>query len=93
MIQVCPNCGSKLLKPLIDGLSQCDHCNQLFDSSNYYLLLSAAWEVRKFHLTLEQIKKQLKLDNDLAVLVYVFVSEYGYTHEDFIHFLKKLKVK
>lgn len=41
---------------------------------------------------MEQIKWQLKLGDDLSILVYTFVSEYGYSHDEFIRLLKKLGV-
>jgi len=92
MIHVCPNCGHALHRELNDGLTHCSHCNQLFDSSDFNKLLSAAWQVRREHLTLEQVKWQLKLGDDLSILVYTFVNDYGYTHEEFIKLLKKLGV-
>lgn len=92
MIVVCPNCGHTLHRELKDGLTHCSHCNQILDSSDYNRLLSAAWKVRRENLTLEQIKWQIKLDNDFAILVFTFVSEYGYTHDEFISLLKKLGV-
>jgi uncharacterized membrane protein YvbJ len=92
MIQVCPNCGHTLQKQLNDGLTNCSHCNQIFDSSNYNRLLAAAWQTRKENLSLEQIKWQLKLGDDFSILVYTFVVEYEYSHDEFIHLLKKLGV-
>jgi hypothetical protein len=92
MIQVCPNCGHSLQNQLNDGLTHCFHCNQLFDSSDYNLLLAAAWQVRKENLSFEQIKWQLKLGEDFSILVHAFVGEYGYNHDEFIRLLKKLGV-
>ena len=92
MIQVCPNCGHSLQRELNDGLTHCTHCNQLFDSSDYNRLLSAAWQVRREHLSLEQIRWQLKLDNDLCILVNTYINDYGYSHDEFVKLLKKLGV-
>lgn len=92
MIQVCPNCGFSLNKFLNDGLTHCSHCNQVFDSSDYSKLLSAAWEMRKEHYSLEQLQFYLKLDEDEAILVHSFVEEYGYNHQEFMKLLKKLGV-
>lgn len=89
---VCPNCGYTLQIELKDGITHCDHCNQVFDSSDYNCLLSAAWQIRKENLSLEQIKWQLKLDNDFSILVHTFISEYAYSQADFIKLLKKLGV-
>jgi hypothetical protein len=92
MIQVCPNCGTSLPEELSDGLTHCGHCNQILDSSDYNQLLSAAWQVRRERLSLEQLKWQLKLGDDFAILVYTFIAEYQYNHEDFMRLLKKLGV-
>lgn len=91
-MQICPNCGQLLQCELIDGLTHCSHCNQVVDSSDYNKLLSAAWQVRKKHLELEQIKIQLKLDDDLCIFVYTFIFEYNYTHQEFMQLLRKLGV-
>jgi hypothetical protein len=92
MIQVCPNCGCELQLELKNGLSHCAHCNQVFDSSDYNRLLSAAWQIRRWHLSLEQVVHQLKLGEDFSILVHTFVGEHGYNHDEFIKVLKKLGV-
>lgn len=92
MIQVCPHCGFELLHSLTDGLTNCSHCTQVFDSSDLNQLLAAAWQVRRQHLSLEQLKWHTKLDQDLSILVYTYVVEYGYSHEDFHKLLKRLGV-
>lgn len=92
MIQVCPNCGHTLQQQLADGLMHCSHCNQIFDSSDYNKLLSAAWQARKENFTVEKMKWQLQLPEDLCILVLTFVNDYGYTHDDFSKLLKKLGV-
>lgn len=92
MIQACPNCGHTLQQELNDGLTHCSHCNQIFDSSDFNRLLSAAWQIRREHLSLEQIKWQLKLGDDYSILVYTFVGEYGYSHDELINLLRKLGV-
>jgi hypothetical protein len=92
MIQVCPNCGYHLYRELNDGLTHCAHCNQIFDSSDFNKLLSAAWMVRNQHCDAEQIKEKTDLDDDLAVFVFIFVNHMEYNHEDFSALLKKLGV-
>jgi len=93
MINNCPYCGTELSEPLNDGLSQCEHCNQLFDSSVYNKLLAAAWQIRKENLSLDKTKFYTKLDEDLSIFVFTFVAEYGYNHQDFMQVLKKLDIK
>lgn len=92
MIICCPNCGHSLQEQLSDGLAHCTHCNQIFDSSDYNTLLSAGWLVRRDNLCVEQIKWQMKLDNDFAIFVCSFVGDNEYSHDDFIKLLKKLGV-
>jgi len=92
MIQNCPHCGVTLAQELKSGLSHCSHCNQVFDSSTFNVLLAAAWLVRKENLSLERLKWQLKLDDDLAIFVVTFVSEYCYSHDEFLRLLKKFNV-
>ena len=88
MINLCPNCGHELPHEL----NHCLHCNHLIDSSDFNKLLSAAWQTKKENLSLEQIKWNTKLDDDLSILVYTYIQEQGYSHEDFIRLLKKLGV-
>jgi len=92
MIQACPNCGHALQRELKDGLTHCSHCNQVFDSRNFNRLLSAAWQIRREHLSLEQLKWQCKLGDDYSILIYTFVSDYGYAHDELIKLLRKLGV-
>jgi hypothetical protein len=92
MMQVCPFCGYELQHELSDGLTHCSHCNQIVESSDLNQLLSAAWQVRKNHYSIQQIKWHTKLSDDMAILVYTFVSEYNYSHEEFLKFLNKLGV-
>lgn len=92
MINNCPNCGKELSEQLNDGLSQCEHCSQIFDSCIYNKLLAAAWQTRKENLSIEKIKFYNKLDEDLALFVYSFIAESGYNHQDFMELLKKLGI-
>jgi hypothetical protein len=92
MIQSCPHCGTSLPKELKSGLSHCNHCNQVFDSSDFNVLLAAAWQIRKDNLSFERLKWQLKLSEEFSIFVYTFVAEHGYTHDEFIRLLKKFNI-
>jgi uncharacterized C2H2 Zn-finger protein len=92
MMQYCPSCGSAFQNNLNDGLVQCDHCGQVFDSSDYNKLLSAAWAIRREKMSLEKLKWQLQLGDDFSILVHTFVHDYEYSHQDFMNLLKKLGV-
>lgn len=92
MIHVCPFCGHELETALTDGLTHCAHCNHVVESSDLNQLLAAGWQTRKHHYSLEQIKHIVKLTDDYAILVYTYVSDYGYSQEEFFRLLKKLGV-
>ena len=49
MIYFCPYCGHRLRRKLQSGITTCDCCDRIFDSSSRYRVLSAAWAVRKWH--------------------------------------------
>jgi hypothetical protein len=91
MIQTCPHCGYDIEHGLKDGLANCLHCNQVFDSSDYNKLLSAAWQIRKKNVTLEHVRWMIE-DEDLSILVHTFVNDHEYTHAEFVKALKKFGV-
>lgn len=92
MISLCPNCGHKLSKDLLDGITQCCHCNRVVSSTTLNKILSAAWEARKNNLSSESIQWQTKLEKDFANLVYFFVCVLGYSHDEFLNLVKKLQL-
>lgn len=92
MIQVCPQCGQELQEQLNDGLAHCSRCSHVFDSSDLNNLLSAGWQCRKNHFSVEQLKFNCRLDEELAILVHTFVSENGYSHEELLRLLRRLGV-
>jgi hypothetical protein len=92
MMQACPFCGHHLQEALTDGLTNCAHCDRVFDSSEFNQLLAAAWQLRRQHWTLPQLEWHLKLDPALAILVYTFVHDHSYSHDEFSKLLKRLGV-
>ena len=93
MIYICPFCGSSLPKRLNDGIAACTHCGRIFDSSTFNRLLSAAWILKKNpSLSLERIQFQSQLSESEAIFVYTYITEYGYSHDDFIKVMKKLGI-
>jgi hypothetical protein len=92
MINLCPYCGQDLPIVLNSGLSQCDNCQQVFDSSDINQLLSAAWLIRKKSFTIDQLRWHTKLEEDMLILVNTYVAEHSYSHQDFQKFLKKIGV-
>lgn len=77
---------------MTDGLTNCAHCERVFDSSELNQLLSAAWQVRRHHWTQSQLEWHTKLDPSLAILVYTFVHDHSYSHDEFTKLLKRLGV-
>lgn len=48
MISVCPFCGKKLdMAILNEGITQCQNCLRLFDSSKIHAILSVGWANRR----------------------------------------------
>lgn len=93
MIVVCPFCGIEIHEALIDGLASCQNCHRVFESSIPNKLLSASWLARKnrYH-GVEQLMSDTKLQEHEAMLVYSFVSEGGYSYQEFFSALAKLGI-
>lgn len=90
MMLHCPFCGHHLPHPLLDGISSCANCYRAFDSSKQNLLLSTSWLVRKRGITEPQyLIYQFEISPEDAEMVITYVSEEGYTHEEFARFLKE----
>lgn len=85
MIYRCPYCGSTISPALHDGLTTCDNCNRIFSTSQFHRLLSAAWVVRREHAyDSEVLKYRCKLSQEEAEIVYHFVVEQCYSHDEFL---------
>jgi hypothetical protein len=93
MITVCPNCGFRLSKELANGLSQCNNCNKIFETSFLNELLSASWEARKNDLYVDTLGWKTKLDKDIVDFVHYFVCVKGYSHDEFLALIKKFQSK
>jgi archaellum biogenesis ATPase FlaH len=88
--QICPHCGFCVSNEKLD-VFQCPKCYR--DSQNTLLerILSASWIARKENLTLDELRKAVKLDEDFLLLIYSFVSINNYSHQDFFDFLNKFR--
>lgn len=93
MICLCPFCGYSMPEQLKDGLASCLKCNRVFDSSLPNKLLSASWMARqnKYH-GIEQFISDTKLSEPEAIIVYSFVCDFLYSHDEFIKVLKHLGI-
>ena len=84
MIVLCPFCGNKLKEKLNDGITTCDHCGRIFHSSPVTKVLSAAWNVRNWHVDdLETLKRQCELNEDELALVKKHVMDGQLVHDEF----------
>ena len=93
MMLTCPFCGTPIPEVLVDGIASCNHCHRTFDSSVSNRLLSASWLIRKnFCHTVEQLISDTKLPEHEAILVYSFVEEKCYSHDEFQKVLKQLGI-
>ena len=91
MIQLCPFCGYKLRRPLHDGITTCDHCGRVFDSSAYNRILSAAWMVRRWHIEDSNIfKSKFGFSETVVNLVENYVIDLGYSHDQLVATLKDI---
>ncbi len=92
MMTACPHCGFSI-DGLRDGIASCSHCNRVFDSSLSNRLLSTSWLIRqhKYH-GIDQLMSDTKIPEHEAIMVYSFVGESGYSHDEFISVLKQLGI-
>lgn len=89
----CPHCGTHLEERLNDGLASCLKCNSVFENSLFNRLLSASWILRQNEGSLEQLISDTKISEHEAILVYAFISDNLYSHEEFLKVLKLLGIK
>lgn len=88
MIILCPCCGFKLRCPLKNGISSCENCQRIFDSSSFYKLLSSFWMHKNWHVETDVIKKHCDLTDDEANLIHERVIEKDCNYEELIDFLR-----
>lgn len=89
MINYCPFCGHNLPTAIVHGITSCNNCRRVFDSSQFNKLLSAAWLVRKRNIDSEEYLIQFGYTKEESELLIKFVFEGCYSHEDFMALLKK----
>lgn len=89
----CPYCGLPLDRPLIDGISTCNRCGRVFDSSDKNKLLSASWLVRREHVCdTNVIEFRTKLSKEELAPVLKYVVDQGYCHDDFLKIIDSIFV-
>ena len=89
MILMCPFCGHQIPCPLMNGMSSCNNCCRVFDSSKINTLLSTAWLVRKKHINDVQVLiDQYSVEESDAKFVIDNVADGCCGHEEFFKLLK-----
>ena len=72
----------------MNGITSCENCGRIFDSSDRNKLLSAAWMVRREHLCdLDLIRFRCKLSEDDIAFIYQYVVDDGCCHDEFVKVL------
>lgn len=89
---MCPFCGHVLPHPLKDGIANCLNCSRIFDSTPFNRLLSAAWLVRKHHISDDERVIAYGFKPTEAAIVIRFIAEMGYSHDEFLKALEELGV-
>jgi hypothetical protein len=89
MILMCPFCGHQIPRPLMNGMSSCNNCCRVFDSSKINTLLSTAWLVRKKHVNdCQVLVDQYCVEEADAKFVIDNVADGCRSHEEFFKLLK-----
>lgn len=86
MIIKCPNCGHDLLRPIRNGVKSCLHCHAFFEANKKSKLLSASWELRR-NANIEQVKYFHELTDEEAQMLYHYIVDNGYTHDEVLKLL------
>ena len=89
MIILCPFCGQKLRNKLHDGLTSCENCSRLFDSSPDKKILSAFWMHQNWHVDLDIIKRQCELNDEESQFVGKFIIQESYFYDELVELLHK----
>ena len=85
MIYVCPFCGRRISRAINNGITTCNNCHRVFDSSSYHRILSAAWSVRQDNISdLDAIKLVYELNDCEAQIVKKYVIDDTYSHDELL---------
>lgn len=89
MILMCPYCGHQTNRPLLHGISSCNNCCRVFDSSQSNRLLSTAWLVRRKHIVdVDILVNQYSISESEAKFVIEHVADGCCNHEEFFKIIK-----
>jgi len=90
MIYLCPFCGRNLSRPIQNGITTCDNCQRVFDSSSYHCVLAAAWYVRRHNIyDIETISSNFELNEAEAEIIQKYVIDEDCSHDELIKIVKQ----
>lgn len=91
MVDYCVFCGFKLGQAIKDdGITSCENCGRIFDSSRENRILSAAWMCRKQHQQYAIcLKERYDLSDADVELLQKYVIDQSFSHDEFYAFLRK----
>ena len=92
MIIACPHCGHDLDFPLKDGISSCEHCHQVFDTSPFNRILSACRYVRKHNIADLSRLEHHGLDEVDSLIALALAYDGDFSHDEIVKILKRLGV-
>ena len=85
MIYVCPFCGRRVSRAINDGITTCNNCNRVFDSSSYHKILSAAWLARRDEIIdIIALRAMYDLNDCEANIVSRCVIDQCYSHDELV---------
>lgn len=89
MIKICPNCGRFTGHPINDGITTCQNCGKIFDTSTINLILSAAWHCIRMNLeNISEIQDQYHLSQNDADIIQYYIIDHNYSHDKFLKIIK-----
>jgi hypothetical protein len=88
MIYLCPFCGRDLDRKLTEGITSCQNCGRVFDSSPFHRILSAAWAISRWHTNLEKIVEKYDLEPTEINVLNHYVVGLDYDHEQLLKTIK-----
>ena len=93
MIYFCPNCGVRLKLPLKDGITSCENCPSVFDTSSRNLILATAWLIRRWKLE-DKISLEARCGINESQFEFLnhHIIENNLNHDELISLLKTVTI-
>lgn len=89
-IHVCPFCGTKFHRPILDGIAKCSHCSRFVESTKYNKYLSMFRLMKStLPLNLKQFRFDYRYDEDDIIFIHAFV-ENEYSFDEFEKALRNI---